>query len=520
MFFLVISTFNIHAQEESLSKTLIMLDEALQNQTKYTNLKEDRIRELRLQKTSTTSLEEEYLLNNQIANEYFTYSCDSTISYVEQNVLIARQLHSSYYEKESELQLARAYAYAGLFSECYLILEKMDVQSLPQKLKTDYYSVFYRFYDTMVKYINDPKYGEKYKSLMIQYIDSVQMTKGVTDKKQLEDVYKDFMEGKNDVVIKDLTEQITTLDPHSHSYAIAASCLAYAYMAKNENPELQKIYLAKAAIVDAELAIKDHSALLNLAILLQADLDSDRAYRYIRVALDDANFYNSRHRNSVIVKAFPIIEKEYLDKISKQKRAMTWTLVCVSILAIGLLLTSIYIYKQIRVVSKARQSLKELNEKLDEANHIKEEYIGYFLNQCSIYVNKLDEYKQHIYRKIKSGQVDDLLKSMSSADNKKKDIQELYSSFDMAFLKLYPNFVDDFNKLLKDDERYKTKSNELNTELRIFALIRLGITDNKQISSFLRYSIQTIYNYRSKVKAKAKNEGEDFEENVKNIGIL
>lgn len=164
------------------------------------------------------------------------------------------------------------------------------------------------------------------------------------------------------------------------------------------------------------------------------------------------------------------------------------------------------------------EKLSSLNKKLDEANLIKEKYIGYFMNQCGIYINKLDEYRKNVNRKIKTGQIDDLYKSSSRAFE--KEIEELYINFDQAFLKLYPDFVDKFNSLLKPEEQYTLNKDQLNTELRIFALCRLGITDVNQIAVFLRYSIQTIYNYKSKVRGKSMIGGEQFEEEVRKLGSL
>lgn len=521
---LLLSTVCMQGQEQDLEKTLKILDETLKKRDQYIQKKEQRIAEIKKSIKQSESVKIEYIRNKQLISEYITFSCDSAIAYIERNVEIANLLNDKKCKDESLVMLAKAYTYAGLFTEALQLLEKITPSDLSGTLQNQYYLVYYRYYHTLSKYTNDPKYGSKYKEKMLIYLDLAKsdLSKVNSTGGNMENIYDDFVKNNYNLVISNLSKEVLTLDPETHRYAIVTSCLAYAYIEKGEKPELQKLYLAKAAITDAKLAIKDHSALLNLSILLHADSDSnfDRAYKYIRIAIDDANYYNSRHRNSVIVKAFPIIEKSYLNRIGKQKKAIVVTLVIVSILAVGLLFTSLYIYKQIQAVTRARRSLIQLNKKLDEANLIKEEYIGYFLNQCSIYVNKLDEYKQHIYRKIKSGQIDDLMRSVSSTANKKKDVEELYSSFDIAFLKLYPNFVEDFNNLLKEEERYKPKLNELNTELRIFALIRLGITDNKQISSFLRYSIQTIYNYRSKVKGKALNEDEDFEEKVRNIAVL
>src|SRR5690606_21719191 len=148
----------------------------------------------------------------------------------------------------------------------------------------------------------------------------------------------------------------------------------------------------------------------------------------------------------------------------------------------------------------------------------RERYIGYYINQCAIYLDKLEEYRKYVHRKIKAGQIEDLQKLSSSNLVFERDNEALYHDFDKTFFEVYPSFVEEVNSLLKEDERYDLKRHQLNTELRIFALIRLGITDVNQIATFLRYSMQTIYNYKSKVKGKALLDSDSFEEKVKKIG--
>lgn len=243
------------------------------------------------------------------------------------------------------------------------------------------------------------------------------------------------------------------------------------------------------------------------------------------MALDDAIFCNSRFRNSIIARVQPIIEETYLYKIEQQKRNLRTYAILTSLLILTLAVILYFYYRQIKVVSRARRNLRIMNEKLsalngklDEANLIKEKYVGYFMNQCGIYINKLDEYRKNVNRKIKTGQIDDLYKSSSRA--LEREVEDLYTNFDKAFLQLYPDFVNEFNSLLKPEERYKLEKDQLNTELRIFALTRLGITDVSQIAAFLRYSIQTIYNYKSKVRGKALVGSEQFEEEVKKLSSL
>lgn len=181
-----------------------------------------------------------------------------------------------------------------------------------------------------------------------------------------------------------------------------------------------------AAIADSQLAVKENEALLTLATGLYGEGDIDRAYNYVKVALEDAVYYNSRFRNTVIARVHPIIENTYLYKMERQKRALRLYALLISLFVIALGITLYFNYRQIRIVSKARRHLKQINEKLialnhklDEANIIKEKYIGYFMNQCATYVNRLDEYRKTVNRKIKAGQVEALY-NLSARRSKRK----------------------------------------------------------------------------------------------------
>ena len=296
--------------------------------------------------------------------------------------------------------------------------------------------------------------------------------------------------------------------------------LANLYSLKKED-KLEDYYLLLAAITDTKLAIKENEALSTLAIKLYNKREIKRAYNYITVALDDAIFYNSRFRNTVITRIQPIIESSYLYTVQQQKQTL-WLFLGIAIMFIVTLLIALYYNrKRVIIITRARKNLHfvnnkliSANKKLDESNIIKERYIGYFMNQCSLYVKKIDDLRKDINRKIKAKHIKELYESTSEYEG---ESELLYSNFDNAFLDLFPNFVQEFNVLLRPEERYIINSGSLNTELRIFALMRLGITDISQIASFLRYSVQTVYNYRSRVKGKSVLTGEEFDSEVKKI---
>jgi hypothetical protein len=319
---------------------------------------------------------------------------------------------------------------------------------------------------------------------------------------------------------------LKTTHPGTRLHAIGSFCKAV-IDGKLGNIESQERCLIYSAISDIESSTKENRSMQDLASILYQKGETARAYKYIQSSLEDANFYNARFRNIQISKVQPIIEETYLQTINTQNKQLRWSIFLISILFAGLGITMYFIYKQLKMIAKSRNELsntnsvlKSLNHKLDEANHIKEEYIAFFIRQNSNYLEKFERYKKLISIRLSTGQLDKLSAMVNDKKNEEMDLNELYHNFDQAFLRIYPNFVNEVNKLLKKEEVYKLKEGTLNTELRIFALIRLGINDTNQISEFLRYSLRTIYNYRSKVKAKSVIENDEFEAKIMQIGSI
>jgi len=434
--------------------------------------------------------------------------------------LIAEQLNNQEYLHQSKLQLAFVLTLSGLFTQASELLDTIKYDELEDYLRVMYCWNYIRYYENLIKYTDDPKYSGAYVIKKDFYRNKVlSLLPQNTDMYEKERAFMLQENGKYREACDILLKSFEKNELGTHGYAMAAMSMARIYNQLEDRASEEK-YLILAAITDTRLAVKENEALLSLAIYLYGRGDINRAYNYVKVALDDANFYNSRFRNTVISRVHPIIEDTYLLKIEQQKQNLRLYAILTSLFVIILAIALYFIYRQIKIVSRARKSLRAANKKLDESNLIKEKYIGYFMNQCAVYIDKLYEYRKNIDRKIKTGQIEELRKFTSSTSSLDKDVEELYHTFDKAFFDIYPNFVDEFNSLLKENERYKLKKEQLNTELRIFALIRLGITDVSQIATFLRYSIQTIYNYKSKVKGKASIDSDSFEEEVKKIGTI
>jgi len=308
-----------------------------------------------------------------------------------------------------------------------------------------------------------------------------------------------------------------------HTYAIATSSLGYLYSLLGRNNEAIDM-LIKAAIADIQSSTKETVALRNLAVHLFNKGDIKRAYRYIKIALDDATDYNARHRKVEVGAVLPIIEGERLATVERQRKQLlnySFIMSMLSVLVISFFSIIFMQYRRLNTVRVALQetnnSLSEMNQNLREANKIKQEYIGYFFNINSEYIDKMEAFQKKLHRKIVSKQYSDLDSIINSSDLK-KERQNLFDNFDRIFLKIFPNFIEQFNQLFKEEDRiYPAKEELLNSDLRIFALIRLGITDNDKIAKFLNYSVNTIYTYKTKIKNKTIVDRDEFEKRVMEI---
>ena len=293
----------------------------------------------------------------------------------------------------------------------------------------------------------------------------------------------------------------------------------------------------------------DQASLISLAELINAEGNYEQSYRYIRFTWDCNSRFNTRMRSWQINPILTVIEKNYDNELKRKSRILKTTMAGISILALLLAAALFYSWRERKQLRRARAAQEEsnrelkrlnsqlasqaetlselnsqqaaLNGQLAEANQVKEEYIGRFMSLCSQYVNKLDDYRKMVNRKMKNRDLDELFQITKSTELKEKELEELYENFDSVFLHLFPNFIDDFNALLMPEMQVHPKEeNHLTTDLRIFALIRLGIDDSSKIAEFLHYSVNTIYNYRARIKNGALGNREAFERQVKELGSV
>ncbi len=506
-------------EPDSLLRTL---DRAIAERSLRTARKEELLRELKQRRDAQESLRDRYRINDEIIDNYTSFVCDSATSYIHDNLRIAETLGDERLRTESRLRLAFVYSLSGLFVQASDLLRAIDFGALTADQKLSYCWTRIRYYENLTRYTGDEALGADYAAQIRALRDTVMSLLPEDSEMYLkEKAFQLQADGRLEEAEGILTEIYRGQTPDTHSYAMAAMSLAKLYREAGDR-ERENRFLKLAALTDTRLAVKENEALLTLATNLFEQGDIERSYNYISSALSDANFYNSRVKNSVIARVQPIIESNYLDRIETQRRNLRRSTILLSVFIALLAGALAVIGIQMRMVSRARRNLQEmngqlseLNRSLNEANVVKEKYIGYFMNRCALYINKLCAYRKDVSHKLRSGQIDRLKIPPKEQD---REFDELYAEFDEAFLKLYPSFVEEFNELLRPEARYETTEGRLNTELRIFALMRLGLTNVNQIAEFLRCSLQTVYNYKSKIKSKAQPGIEHFEEEVRKLG--
>lgn len=527
---------------ESLDSLLNVLDKTIKEADTYVQIKENKLHELKkkARKTSPFSVER-YNLNNDIYLEYKAYSSDSALHYLNENMLLARQLNDKERELKIQLELSYLLSSIGMYMEAADILNLIDRQTLPSSLLGYYYTCYeHVYFEAGAAQPRYKMFASRYAKLSHAYRDSMQVTLDPSSATYLWLRETRLREaGKYDEALEFSDRRLAEASFGTPQYALVAYQRFRLFESMGKKDE-HLYYLVLSAISDVRSAIKEQSSLMVLAQELNSKGDLKRAYDYINFSWEISQFYKTRLRSWMNITPLSMINGNYQDIIKQQNRELLIYITCVALLALLLVIALIYIYRQMKALSIAKKGLQEVNERLfslneeleevnchlrstnlelSESNLIKEAYIARFFKLCSVYVDRLQAYRKLVNKKLQRGQVAELLKMTHlSNDIVTVEVQELYANFDSAFLHLFPNFVESLNALLLPEEQIVLKPDELlNTELRIFALIRLGIKDSSQIAELLHYSVNTIYNYRSRVKTKARVSRDDFEDLVAKI---
>ena len=506
------------------------LDQAIADKPLYDARKEARIDELRrLRAIPGFTPRQEYEINTRLYREFKKYQLDSAIRYVERNVELGRQLDSTRCIVESQLRLARLYSSSGMSIEARALLESIDRATLSGPLLHAYYRAYSQFYQHYAALTDQPGYD----NISAAYLDSMLGARQTGSLRyQLASTTRLAGQMPRDSAEVLLLELFAKIAPDDTHHAEVAYMLGSFYRSQGDEQNALKYFMI-SALTDVRLSVKENASFQLLASLYYGKGDLARAFKYSQAAIEDAIFSKVQFRTAQMSELYSIISVSHQAKEVKTKNKLQHYLLLISILSVILVLLFAFVFRQMRKLYRIKEELShingelarlndelaEKNEQLSDANAVKVQYIARFFDLCSMYIDKLDDYRKRLKKLAEDRKYDALYRQLKSTSMLETEQGELYKNFDAIFLNLYPSFVDDFNALLNEDERIELRSRDLlNKELRIYALLRLGITDSMKIASFLRCSISTVYNYRSKVRNRAAVSREEFEKMVMKIG--
>ena len=510
------------------------LDSLISCYDKLTAEKEQRINSIK-QSTGSIALtpEQTYDLNMRLYDEYMAYRFDSAYYYINRNVQALRGTADRQRFAASAIRMAHILSVSGLFGRVHNLLGEINPDSLSDEQKIAYYnqqselnlyrSEMAQYTDYFTDYIQQAQY---YRQLIIQIAPQNSQDYIFNKATYISE------QGNNDKAIEMLENYLLQLQEGSRDYSIVTSTLAYFYRKKGDISQ-QEHYLLLSAISDEKGAIRENNSLRSLAEILMERGDNDEAYHYLFQAISEAKFYGSRLRMMQVGRMAPQIMQLYDQKRSQTQRNTYIYLGIISLISLVLLLIMYDTLKLYRKEQAASKKIEEMNleltaqnmqilgtnNEMKEVNRIKDEYIGRFLQLSSNLIKRGEEHGKHLNRLARDRKLDDLYAELKSQQFLNGGIRMFHQNFDEAFLNIYPDFIAEVNKLMTEDNQFMSSEDgykKLTTELRILALIRLGISDNQEIADILRSSITTIYTYRSKLKAKSINK-EAFEDDIRKI---
>lgn len=535
------------AKADNLDSLYNAIDAIINDSNKYLAQKNLQLDSIRKRIAETSDLKQKFDAQFALYNAFRSYQNDSAISCLLHCISIAEKLNDNNLTAYCCIKMALQNSISGFYMEAQHYISLVDRKSINDSLLQDYYYTNSHLYGEMGRYSQDKSLSVGYYKTSDIYLDSLLSIVEPTSDCYLEyreiQCYKarDFEAA---LKINDARIQLITLG--THDYAKVAYFRALDYGELGDKIQ-QKYWFAQSALCDLKNNVMDQASLWSLANILNMEGDIERSYHYVEYSWFCTSKFSGHVRSWLVSPVLTMINDKYQKNLKQANNRLRLLLISVAILAIFMMCMLVYVSRKRHQLAAARnqlklsndnltkrsQELKEanerlsafneelttLNEQLAESSRIKEAYIGKFFSLCSEYIDKIDQYRNMVNRKLKAHQYEDLFRASKDETLKDAELTELYSKFDSIFLHIFPTFVDDFNSLLKPEFRIQqNEKGKLHTDMRIFALIRLGIEDSSKIADFLHYSPNTIYNYRARLKGKSINR-DSFEDDIKRIGV-
>lgn len=523
------------------------LDSVVQQREFINQQKRDQIDQLHRLRQFLSSDADIYRHNSSLYDECFTFDSELAMELVDENLAIAQRVHDVEAVYEWRIKRSFILSSTGQLLEAATVLENFPTGRVSHKLQLQYYGQMQYLYSHLQQYSWSKTLKDQYQITGTLYNDSIYsiLQPGDADFAWYS-AWTDMYSSRLPEAAAELKAIVDQMSLNSRNDAMLAYALAKMYELMEQRDNYLQ-YMARSAIADLNAANQDIASLEELAQVLYQNDDLQRAYAYINVCLETARLYNNLVRTVSIARVMDSILKSYQERDADQRARLQMLLFYMIILLLVTIGAAIMVWRQKtrlsiqraslhesnRQLNRHREALAEANNALAEANNhlteannllleqntVKEEYIGFVFAICSNYISKLDEYRKDINRKAKVKQWSEILSITEKQTILGDEIKEFYHNFDTIILHVYPSFIEEFNALLMPDGQISPRNGELlNTDLRIHALIRLGITDSTKIADFLHCSAQTVYNNRMKVRNKALDK-EHFMEQIHSICV-
>lgn len=513
-------------------KLFARIDDAIANQQHYKNAKERHIKLMKRNLSDAANDHERLQWLDSIYFDYSTYRYDSASVYVDKGLKLAESIGDTYlyYIIQNKINRATVLSVGGFYSQAESLLQSIDASKLQGKQLQYYYFTYAWLYNYWGAFVANSEFAADFLEKKKHYM-QLTLQHFVPEKRQSGEYY--YLLGEltyldrptHKDVLKYFLKSVKLTPLNDRVHAQAAYGLAR-YYKDMEQYDLYEKYLVEASMSDIVCQLKETLALQKLAtyIYKKDEKNSKRAAKYLTLSMEDAQFFNNRLRMLEISNILPVIAaaNQQAAEKSRTRLQIYFIVLCVVLgITVVLTVTSIrrknHLSKSRKVIAIKNKQLEELNGRLVATNTRRETYMRLFMDISALYIRKLDDYRKLVSRKVKTNQTADLLKPINSYKLAEEEAQAFYSRFDKAFMELYPDFVNELNNLLVDEAQIELPSDHtLTTEIRIYALMRLGVTDSQEIATLLFYSTQTIYNYKSAMRAKAKNR-DTFESDINRL---
>lgn len=496
------------------------LDRILETNDEITSRKEARISEMRCQLGDAPDLLSRYRVCCGLCDEYYKFNLDSALHYIYLKQSLARELNDDALKTDAVLDLAGRYLISGMYYSAKDLVESIDTSRMSSEQFRPYYQAFTTLYHNLVLVNKDPKLTAGFREQEMHYRQlSLSISRPSTLNYNTEMAEALMSKGKNAEARKLLLDYLENQEYPNQNLAIIHYWIAKTYKAEG-NKDQALMHYAISARLDMAGSVRASRSIIQAAVLLLDYGQPERAYRYIHRAYQDAVMADARICQEEIARFMPEITSTYDRMNTRRIRELIYALVLAALLLAVSIVGLLRIRSLQKKVLKANQEIKDGLVKMKEANDIKDIYMGRYMSMFSSHINGIEQYRSSIRNVAKSKDIDQIMKALRSDDFIDNQRETLYAEFDHAFLGMFPDFVSQLNSMLKEDQRIgkKLKEGQLNSELRIFALIRLGVSESSQIASFLKKSPSTIYNYRVKLRKASIYPHDEFEQHVMEIG--